>query len=423
MRSVLFIDPPAFCTTVEALVAPALRGRPVAIAPPGADRAVVLALSPEAWAAGIKRGMAVRKAQRMCPDLVLLPPNPRLYGRASRALYDLLRPWAPVLEPSGWGHAYLDLTGTGRLFGPPVDVAARLAREVRERLRLPLTVGVATNKLVSAAAAAVVKREGASPLLVPGGGEAGFLAPHPVALLPGLPDRVRERLDDYQLERIGEVAAVPEASLCAVLGAAGRPLRAHARGIDPRPVLPPERRAELRARHVLATDTNDGATLDGLLRRLTERVGAVLRRRGLTAGRLAVMVACADYGTARAAVPLGATPLDAELWEAARRAFAKAHRRRVAVRELEVVAEGVLENSGQLELFVGAGCRVQDAEANDWTLPPRHPTPVGLGEEVMSLPRTRHPAPGTRHSRVIQPALDEIRSRWGPRAVKWGAPA
>jgi len=421
MRSVLFIDPPAFCTTVEALVAPALRRRPVAVAPPGADRAVVLALSAEARAAGITRGMAVRQAKRICPDLVLLPPNPRLYARASGALYDLLRPWAPVLEPRGWGHAYLDLTGTTRLFGPPVDVAARLAREARERLRLPLTVGVASNKLVSAAAAEVVKTAGSSPLLVPGGGEAGFLAPHPVTLLPDLPERVRTRLDDYQLEWIGEVAVIPEAALCAVLGAAGRPLRAHARGIDPRPVLPPERRAELRAAHVLATDTNDPGVLDQLLRRLTERVGSALRRRGLEAGRLVVTLAYADYATARAAVPLRTAPLDAELWQAARRALAKANGRRVAVREVVVVAEGVVEGSGQLELFESDREQEARGKCEEWRSHPPHSALVGMDGEVMTPPPTFPLSPSP--CPTLQSALDSVRTRWGRRSIRWGAVA
>ena len=159
-RTILFIDPPAFCTTVEALVAPALRTRPVAVAPPGAERAVVLALSTEARRAGVERGMAVRQARKLCPDLVLIPPNPRLYARASSALHQILRAYAPVIEPRGYGHAFLDLTGTGRLFGPPVDVAARVRREVRERLRLPLSVGVAANKLVSQAVIRAERRNG-----------------------------------------------------------------------------------------------------------------------------------------------------------------------------------------------------------------------------------------------------------------------
>ena len=158
-RTVLFVDPPAFCTTVEELAAPALRTRPIVVAPPGADRAVVLALSAEARRAGVSRGMPVRQARKLCPDLILLPPNPALYARASRALHQILRVYAPVIEPHGYGHAFLDLTGTGRLFGPAIDVAERVRREARERLHLPLSVGVAVNKLVSQAATAVVKPE------------------------------------------------------------------------------------------------------------------------------------------------------------------------------------------------------------------------------------------------------------------------
>ena len=119
MRAVLFVDPPAFCTTLEGLVAPGLRTRPLAIAPPAADRATILALSGEARLAGLVPGMPVRTAQRLCPDLVVLPPNPKLYARASRALHEILRVFAPTIEPRGYGHAFLDLTGTDRLFGPP----------------------------------------------------------------------------------------------------------------------------------------------------------------------------------------------------------------------------------------------------------------------------------------------------------------
>ena len=157
LRSVLFVDPPAFCTTVEGLVAPALRERPVAVAAPGADRATVLALSAEARVAGITRGMPVSRARKLCPDLILRPPNPRLYARASRALHEILSRYAPVIEPKGYGHAFLDLTGTGRLFGPAVDVAARINDETRERLGLPLAVGVAQNKLVSEVASEIAK--------------------------------------------------------------------------------------------------------------------------------------------------------------------------------------------------------------------------------------------------------------------------
>lgn len=354
-RTVLYVDPPAFCTTVEQVVAPALRRRPLAVAPPGAERATVLAVSREAAAAGIRRGMLVRLARRICPDLHLLPPNPRLYARASRALHQVLAVYAPVIEPRWYGHAFLDLTGTERLFGPAVDVAERIRRETAERLRLPLSVGIATSKLVSEAATRAGRSDVLAarhwPLSVPPGTEAAFLAPCHVAVLPEVPDPIRRRLDDYQLDLIGQIAAIPEADLCAVFGRAGRSLRNGARGIDPRPVLSPEVRAEFQAGHTLATDTNDLGLLHALLRRLTERLGRRLRQRHLAARRLALAVDYVDHmGTTRS-VPLREAALDGELWDAARRALALALVRRTAVRHVTVTVDRLVEADLQLDLW------------------------------------------------------------------------
>ncbi|HEX9893755.1 MAG TPA: hypothetical protein VGA78_07505, partial [Gemmatimonadales bacterium] len=359
MRSILFVDPPSFCTTIEGLVAPALRSRPLAVAPPGAERATVLALSPEAETAGVRRGMAARLAKKLCPDLILLPPNPQLYARASRALHEVLRAYAPVIEPRWYGHSFLDLTGTERLFGPAVDVAARIRREVEERLRLPLWVGVATNKLVSEAATRVGRADGRTggrtdslwPLAVPSGDEASFLAPRHIEVLPDVPDRIRLRLDDYQLDLIGAIAAIAETDLCAVFGGAGRVLRAQARGIDPRPVLAPEVRAEYRAAHTLATDTNDLGLLHQLLRRLTERLGRRLRQRTLAARRLTVAIDYVDYASAARGIPLAPAALDVELWDASRRALAQAMTRRLAIRRVTVTVDRLIDANLQLDLW------------------------------------------------------------------------
>ena len=365
MRSVLFIDPPAFCTTLEGLVAPALSSRPLAIAPPAADRATLLALSAEARRAGLVRGMSVRKAQRLCPDLVLLPPNPRLYAKASRALHEILRVFAPTIEPCGYGHAFLDLTGTGRLFGPPQDVAARIRREVKERLRLPLSVGIASNKLVSQAAIKAGRRTvsdgGSTPehgdreeslLYVPGGNERQFLAPQPLEVMPELEPAMLVQLDDYQLELIGEVAAIPENALCAVFGREGRILGARARGIDPRPVLPPERRSEFHLAHTLATDTNDLDVVLPLLRLMSQRLGHRLRQRRLTARRLCLELTYADYTTAVRRLQLRATMLDTELWEVAQRAFALALSKRLAIRTVALRLDQLGVPEEQLELWI-----------------------------------------------------------------------
>ena len=405
MRSVLFVDPPAFCTTLEGLVAPELRTRPLAVAPPGADRAAIVALSVEARLAGLERGMPVRKAQRLCPDLIILPPNPKLYARASRALHEILRIFAPAIEPRGYGHAFLDLTGTGRLFGPPQDVAARIRREASERLGLPLSVGIATNKLVSQAAIRADRlvlseangrtggQQGEELLYVPVGNERSFLAPHPLDVLPELDAGMRARLEDYQLDLIGEVAAISESALCAVFGRSGRMLRARAQGIDPRPVLPPERQAEFQVVHSLATDTNDLGVLHLILRGMSERLGRRVRSRGLAAGRLRLEATYADYTAAARAVSLSAAVLDAELWDAARRAFSLANTKRLAVRSVSLTLDRLMETEGQLELWAG---KTGSGEAGK----PQH-----TDEES---------------SAALQHALDHIRTRYGSRAVHGG---
>ncbi|MEO8478771.1 MAG: hypothetical protein ABI542_03990 [Gemmatimonadota bacterium] len=352
MKSILFIDPPAFCTTLAALADPSLRRRPVAIAPLGADRALLIALSPEARLAGLERGTAVALARRICPDLIVLPPEPRLWARAHRALHEILAQVAPVIEPKTWGHAYLDVTGTAQLFGSPIDIAHRLEREIQQRLGLPIAVGIATNKLVSESAATVVKREaGAEIWPVAAGHEARFLAPEAVTLLPDAIDRVRERLHDYHLEQIGEVAALGAQSLTVAFGRVGRILHQHAEGIDYRPVLSPAVKAECRVSHVLATDTNDRESLGRLLRAMTERLGQRLRNRKLAAGRLVLHLRHADDATAQRSIRLARCTLDRDLWQAACRALDQALTRRIAVRSIELVADELHDGHGQLELW------------------------------------------------------------------------
>jgi DNA polymerase-4 len=439
LRSILFLDPPAFCTTVEGLVAPALRERPVVVAAPGADRATVLALSAEARRAGITRGMPVNRARKLCPDLIVRPPNPRLYARASRALDEILRRYAPIIEPTGYGHAFLDLTGTGRLFGSAVDVAMKIQREVRERLHLPLAAGVAQNKLVSHAAAEVGKttgdgrRETGDRLIdVAVGREAAFLAPEDIELLPDLDPKMRSRLDEYQLERIGEVQAISDDLLATVFGSPGRVLGMHARGIDPRPVLPPAVKAEFRAAHTLGDDSNDLALLHRVLRHLTERLGSRLRARHLVARQLTVHLAYTDYATAKRSVPLALAALDVELWETAKRAFGLANQRTVAVRAIGVSVDRFLEADLQLELWgedsaarrLGGSAELS-SRGSEGSLGvrlepqgiPWGPARASRDPSVAALPRD-----DMHRSRELQTALDRIRTRWGMKGVRVGRP-
>ncbi|MGH7536777.1 MAG: hypothetical protein ACREMG_14520, partial [Gemmatimonadales bacterium] len=241
------------------------------------------------------------------------------------------------------------------------------------------------------------------------GSEASFLAPHPIIVLPDLHPKVRSRLDDYQLDLIGEVAAIPESALCAVFGGTGRTLRARALGIDPRPVLPPERRAEFRSAHTLATDTNDLGVLHPLLRLLTERLGRHLRRGGLVARRLRVEASYADHTTAARAVPLAAAVLDVELWNAARRAFTLANTRRLAVREVVVTLERLEEADVQLDLWEGGRAVGQYGGTGARNDTPDAPQ---ARREPTALPPYRPTA--------LQNAIDRIHTRYGVRGITRG---
>jgi hypothetical protein len=225
--------------------------------------------------------------------------------------------------------------------------------------------------------------------------------------MPELDSRVRMQLDDYQLDLIGEVAAIPESALCAVFGRGGRTLRARARGIDPRPVLPPERQSEFHVTHTLTTDTNDLGILFPLLRLMSERLGRQLRRRGLAAGRLRVETVYSDYTVGSRALPLPAAVLDADLCDTARRAFVLSNTKRLTVRTVALTLDRLIEAEAQLELWGGktvsgyAG-RLQHTD-----------------EE--SSPRLGLPASPPSRIPTLQHALDHIRTRYGAGALR-GSP-
>ncbi len=349
-RVILYVNPLTFPIAVERRILARLAGRPVALAPGGTDRAIVWSASPEAACSGITVGMPVYQALRCCPDLVLLPPRLALYRRAAAALERILRPYVPIIEPHTLGHAYGDLTGTRKLFGPALDVAARVRREIWGRLGLPVTVGLAGNKVVSEVAAHMLKPE---PVVdVRAGEEPAFLAPHPLAALPGVDARVRDQLARYNVARIGALAILTRVQVEGVLGRRGAVLHARANGIDPRPVQPPAQRETLRAQRTLGAETNDRDVLAALLRALAEQLGRGLRSRGVTADALTLRVRYADHRDAEGAALLApATDLDVELTAAARRLADRIVARRIALTAVGLVATLGAGFDVQLSLF------------------------------------------------------------------------
>jgi len=351
-RAILYVNPLTFPIAVERVALRSARflGRPLAIAPGGTDRAIIWSASPEAALAGIAVGMPIYQAMRRCPDLLLLPPRYGLYARASRALEQLLEPYVPIIEPHTLGHAFGDLTGTRKLFGPALDVAARIRREIWGRLGLAVTVGLAANKVVSEVAAHVLKPEHV--VDVRPGDEPAFLAPHPLAALPGAHPPIREQLARYNVERIGTLARLTRGQVEGVLGRRGAELHARANGVDPRPVVPPAQRETLSVSATLGAETNDRDLLHTELRRQAEQLGRALRQRRVTADHMELAARYADHRDVRGAASLEpATDLDVELTAAARSLADRLLVRRTALNALGLIVTIGLGNDYQLSLF------------------------------------------------------------------------
>ena len=292
-RQILHLRVVSFQVAVYRVKDPSLRTRPLIVANGRGPRAVALSVSREAREDGARPGMTLPEALRWCRGALVLPPDPILFERAERALAEILARYSPKVEPVRGGRLYADLTGTGRLLGPAVDVARRAQKEIDQRLRLGPNAGLAANKLVSGVAAQVLRP--VSLLDVHPGDEAGFLSPLAVRYLPAVDPRTEGALlDELNIHRVRDLAAVDLPRLSLAFGVRAIALHRQARGIDESPVRPPDRTPAVEADETLAEDTNDDALLLSCLYALVERCGARLRKIGVAAGEVSLTARYTD---------------------------------------------------------------------------------------------------------------------------------
>jgi len=351
-RSIIHLNVADFAVAVERAVDCRLKNRPVIIAPEGAARAAVYDMSQEAYLNGIRKGMPLHRAVRLCRDAQVLPPHPDRYEQAMHALLKQTLPYSPFVESGETdGHLFVDVTGSTRLFGPPVDVAWRLRRQVKQDLGLDPIWSVAPNKLVAKVATRLVKPDGE--YIVGAGEEEALLAPLPIALLPGIERNDLLRLQEFNLSRVSHLTALSLAQLQVPFGARARFLHEAARGIDPSPVLPVgQKPPQIIVDHEFGNDTNDKATLESALYGLVEQAGDQLRRRRRAARRVAVILDYSDglrCARQRAAKP--ATANDLTLFELARRTLQLAWTRRIRIRHVRLICDRLAFPPAQLELF------------------------------------------------------------------------
>jgi DNA polymerase-4 len=282
--SILHADLDSFYASVEQRDDPTLRGRPVVV-----GGGVVLAASYEAKAYGVRTAMGGAQARRLCPHAVVVPPRMTAYTCASDAVFEVFRDCTPVVEAVSVDEAFLDVSGLRRVSGTPVQIAQRLRADVRDRVGLPITVGVARTKFLAKVASQEAKPDGL--LLVPPDQELAFLPPLPVRRLWGVGAKTAEKLHAHGLETVADVAELSESTLASLLGAAmGRQLYALSRNIDRRRVTTGVRRRSVGAQRALgrAGSRMSAAEVDAVVVNLIDRITTRMRAAGRT-GRTVVL--------------------------------------------------------------------------------------------------------------------------------------
>jgi DNA polymerase IV len=371
--TILHADLDAFFASVEQRDQPRLRGRPVIV-----GMGVVLAASYEARAYGIHSAMSGRRARALCPHAVVVRPRMAAYSEASKEVYRVFEDHSPLVEGLSIDEAFLDVRGLERIAGSPAEIAARLRRDVRTRVGLPLTVGVACTKFLAKVASGVAKPDGL--LVVPPGEEVAFLHPLPVERLWGVGPITARTLRARGLVTVGRVAQVPELALVAMLGqAVGRQLHALAHNRDPRRVRTGRRRGCIGSQCALGRSRRSHDEVDAILIGLVERVTGRLRRAHRVGRTVVLRVRFDDFTRAT-------------------RSHTVAHPTAETARIL-AVARGLLASLAPAVRRRGLTL-VGVAVANlDDDLPVQLPLPLDPWASALDA------------------AVDEIRDRYGPRAV------
>ena len=302
---ILHVDMDAFFASVELVRRPELRGRPVVVGGDG-DRGVVAAASYEARAFGVRSAMPSTRARRLCPDIVFLRGDHRLYGEVSGRIMEVFRRYTPLVEPLSLDEAFLDVSGVGRLHGPPEQVAAAVRADLSAEESLTCSVGVAPNKFLAKLASGQAKPKAgpAGPVfgtgiqVVAADGVEAFLDPLPVQTVWGVGPRTFERLERLGVRTVADLRCVPADTLVSALGrAVGSQLWRLARGIDDRAVEPEQVTKSVGHEETFARDLADPLEIRRHLVRMVDAVARRARSAGVAGRTVSVKLRYPDFTT------------------------------------------------------------------------------------------------------------------------------
>lgn len=351
-RSIIHLNVADFAVAVEQALDRKLRGRPLMIAAPGASRATIYDMSEEAYRAGIRKGMRLTHAQSLSRDVKILPLRLDRYARAMHTLVNQARPYSPQIEQAdGNGHLYVDVTGTGKLWGSPPDIAWRIRKAIRADMTLDPIWAVASNKLIAKVATRLVKPVGE--YIVDAGEEEAFLKSVPVRLLPAIQPATLARLQELHLWKAGDVAKLSLGQLTVAVGNQARMIYNKVRGVDTAPVLDADTaHNEQMYEHEFPEDTTDKVHVENVLYLLADRASTQLRQRGKGARRTILYLTYSDGVTVRrqATLPTGENNTN-RLYVLTLQLLEQAWQRRIRIRHLRLVLSHFTDPPSQLELF------------------------------------------------------------------------
>jgi DNA polymerase-4 len=356
VKTVFHVDMDAFFVSVEELFDPTLKDKPVVVGGQRDERGVVAAANYEARKFGVHSAMPLRTAAKLLPaDAVFVDGHPGRYRECSRKVYEVLKNFSPALEMASIDEAYLDMSGTERLHGPPLRAAHNLHAEMKARTKLNCSIGIASSRLVAKVASDQAKRNGV--LRVLPGCEAAFLAPLDVRKIPGVGKVTEQNLHNMGIFKVGDLNQLDEAVLEERFGKWGLALAGKARGEDAGGWFDTEIGEDtgpksISHEHTFNTDTADLQQLESTVARLSEMVGRRLRENRLYARTIQLKLRYRDFSTiTRAHTLAGATQLDTEIIEQVRALFRRHWQAGREVRLLGVQASSLETAEGQIELL------------------------------------------------------------------------
>ena len=398
-REIIHLDMDAFYASVEVLDNSSLRGKPVIVGG-GVKRGVVSAASYEARKFGVHSSIPMSKAMRLCPHGVFLPVRMERYKEVSDRVFGIFRRYTPLVEPISLDEAFLDVTASVRLFGPPEEIARKIRTEVREETGLTVSAGVASSKLVAKIASDMNKPDGLT--VVPRGKEQDFLAPLQVGRLWGVGEMTRSALAELGVQKIGDLAGISEEAVVRKLGKHGAHLHRLAYGIDDREVEPEREIKSMGREETFDEDLLEILDLRRQLLDIATRTAARLRSHGLRGRTITLKVKYSDFRlvTREVTLPLGIDD-GGEIFRQALLLLEKTAAGKKPVRLLGIYLSnfggepGSDTVSGQISLF---GYQVQPDVSS------RRP------------PGTRDPA----RTAKLNAAVDRIRGKYGAKGVRPG---